>query len=145
MILSTDTERRFRNYYATAIVSLLFALIGFSYNAWRMEASEDNNNIRTAAFEVLTEIAELEQLVFAAHYDQDPVAGNPRVGWVKVELISDLSALISDQVHRDAIHLMQTWRNNWAAMADDRVAKDKLIDAIDRVREAVKGVIAGLK
>jgi len=145
MILSTDTERKFRNYYATAIISLLFALIGFSYNAWRMEASEDNNNIRTAAFEVLTEIAELEQLVFAAHYDQDPVAGNPRVGWVKVELISDLSTLISDQVHQDAINLQQTWRDNWAAMAGNRVAKDKLIEAIDRAREAVKGAIASLK
>ncbi len=145
MVLSTDTERRFRNYYATAIVSLLFALIGFSYNAWRMEVSEDNNNIRTAAFEVLTEIAELEQLIFAAHYDQDPVAGNPRVGWVKVELISDLSALISDQVHQDAVYLMQTWRDNWAAMADDKVAKDKLINAADRVRDAVKDAIAGLK
>jgi hypothetical protein len=145
MISTTDTERKFRNYYATAIISLLFALIGFSYNAWRMEASEDNNNIRTAAFEVLTEIAELEQLIFAAHYDKDPVAGNPRVGWVKVELISDLSALISDRVHQDAIHLQQTWRDNWAAMADDKGAKDKLINAIDRAREAVKDAIASLK
>jgi hypothetical protein len=145
MTTGTRLDHKFRNYYATAIVSLLFALIGFSYNAWRMEASEDNSNIRTAAFEVLTELAELQQLIFAAHYDKDPVAGNPRVGWVKVELIGDLSTLIGEQTHRDAIVLQQTWRDNWAAMADDSAATDELIASIDRMRAAVKDVTAGLK
>lgn len=64
-------------------MGLVFAVIGFSYNAWRLESSEKNNNVRLAAFTVITELAQLEQLVYAAHYDQDPVNGSPRKGWVK--------------------------------------------------------------
>jgi hypothetical protein len=144
MDLSTHLEHKFRNYYATAIVSLLFAIIGFSYNAWRMEASEDNNNIRTAAFEVLTELAELQQLIYAAHYDRNPKTGNPRIGWVKVELINDLSTLISQQTRQDAEILQQTWQDNWQAMADDQTAVNKLIAAIDEVRTTTRNSIAEL-
>ena len=73
----SDLEKKFKVYYLTAIFSLIFAVVGFSYNAWRLEVTEDNSNIRTTAFEVLTELAELQQLIYSAHYDHDMVAGNP--------------------------------------------------------------------
>ncbi len=47
------------------IYSLLFALLGFSYNVWRMEVTEENANARTACFELLLVRSELEQLVAA--------------------------------------------------------------------------------
>lgn len=37
----------------TAVVSLVFAVSGFSYNAWRLEQSEENNIVRDASFHVL--------------------------------------------------------------------------------------------
>jgi hypothetical protein len=140
-----NIERKLKNSYATAIISLVFAVTGFSYNTWRMEASEDNNNIRTAAFEVLKELAEMQQLIFAAHYDNDPLGGNPRVGWVKVELIGDLSTLVGEQVQKNAKALQQSWENNWQTMTDDRQAADELIAAIDKVRMATRDSIAGLE
>ena len=63
--------RRMKVYQATALFSVLFALLGFSYNVWRMEVTEQNSNVRDAAFELLLQLAELEQVVYAAHYDND--------------------------------------------------------------------------
>ena len=78
-----ELQRRMNWYQATALFSIFFAVLGFTYNVWRMEMTEHNSNVREASCETLLQLAELEQLVFAAHYDQDPVAGNPRNGWVK--------------------------------------------------------------
>ena len=104
-----DMADKFRIYYLTAIFSLLFAVIGFSYNTWRLEVTEDNNNVRTAAFEVLIRLSALEQLIYSAHYDQNPVEGNPRKGWVMIGLVVDLSALISPSVEKRAVQLKDRW------------------------------------
>ena len=117
---------------------MVVAVIGFSYNAWRMELSEDNNNIRTASFEVLTELSELEQIIYAAHYDKDMQEGNPRKAWVKVGLIVDLSGLISQQVENEADHLKTLWTNSWQLVKDDEVATQKLVVQIDKVRISIK-------
>ena len=130
----SELESKLKIYYLTAIFSMIFAVTGFSYNAWRLEVSEDNNNIRTAAFEVLTELAELQQLVYSAHYDQDKVAGNPRTGWVKIGLIVDLSVLIDSRVKDRSIQLKAMWTENWSEMQSNRQATDALVDAIDEVR-----------
>ena len=140
-ILSMDNmsvERKLKAYYFTAIISLLFAVIGFSYNAWRMELSEDNSNIRTASFEVLKELAELERVIFAAHYDKDPIEGNPRKGWVKVGLITDLSTLISDEVEGKASSLKNTWSGSWESMAESKQTTENLLAAVDDVRMEIK-------
>ena len=138
-------KTKLQSYYFTAILSLLFAVLGFSYNAWRMELSEDNNNIRTASFEVLKELAELEQIIFAAHYDQNAVAGNPRTGWVKVGLITDLSVLVSRGAETQSMELKSIWSKNWSSMSKDREAVDELIRAIDVVRAEIKSVLSELK
>ena len=41
-----------------------------------MEVSENNNNIRTASFEMLINLSSLEQLVYSAYYDNDLKEGN---------------------------------------------------------------------
>ena len=118
-------------YQATALFSVLFALMGFSYNVWRMEVTEHNSNVRSAAFEMFLQLAELEQLVFAAHYDSDPVAGNPRVGWVKVGLISDLGRSCSAEVADAAIALKGVWSDHWATLPQERASADAIVAAID--------------
>jgi hypothetical protein len=42
-----------------AVVSVLVALGGFTYNTWRNERTEGNRNTRIAAFEVLKTLGEL--------------------------------------------------------------------------------------
>ena len=140
-----ELERKFKAYYLTAIFSLIFAVVGFSYNAWRLEATEDNNNIRTASFEVLTELAELQQLIYSAHYDHDKINGNPRNGWVKVGLVVDLSSLIGEQVAIKAMQLKVSWSGNWDSIENSREAVDVLINDIDSVRLAIKETLKNLK
>ena len=135
---------KLRYYYFTAIFSVAFALIGFSYNAWRMEVSEDNNNIRTAAFEVLLVLAEFEQIIYAAHYDQDEQNGSPRLGWVKVGLAHDMSMLIDPQVESQVARLKEIWTESWSSIHHDREATDKVVKAIGDTREKIKAVLHAL-
>ena len=131
-------------YQATVIFSVLFSLIGFSYNVWRMEASEQNNNIRTASFEMLINLSDLEQLIYSAHYDQDLEAGNPRKGWVTVGLIVDLSALTNAKVGQESEKLRSVWSDNWAAMVEDKSSVDSMVVAIDAVRLEIKNLLNSL-
>ena len=137
-------SKRFNSYYFTAILGLVFAVIGFSYNAWRLEASEKNNTIRMAAFTVISDLAQLERVVYAAHYDKDQINGNPRKGWVKVGLIVDLSYLIDDSVKVKAYILRQEWQKNWQIMHEDRQATNQLINVIDETRNEIKRVLSSL-
>jgi hypothetical protein len=131
-------------YQATAIFSVLFALLGFSYNVWCMEITEHNSNVRSASFELLLQLAELEQLVFAAHYDQDTVRGNPRTGWVKVGLIADLSHTCSEEVSVSAARLREVWSSNWERLPAEREAADAVVEAIDVTRQSVQAALSAL-
>lgn len=134
-----------RLYQITVIFSVLFTLVGFSYNVWRMEVSEENNNIRTACFEMLLELSALEQLVYAAHYDGDEKEGSPRKGWVKVGLISDLSVLTTASVNNEAETLKNIWSNNWSTMSKNKNSAEKIITAIDSVRTSIKTKLSSLE
>jgi len=140
-----ELENKLKAYYVTAVLGVVFAVVGFTYNAWRMEVSEDNNNIRTASFEVLKELTELEQVIYAAHYDQDEKEGNPRKGWVKIGLIVDLSSLISQPVVEKAKHLKALWAETWDILPQDRGATNQLVKEIDVVREEIKLTLSQLQ
>ncbi len=118
--------------------------MGFSYNVWRLEVTEHNSNVRSAAFELLLQLAELEQLVYAAHYDKNEERGNPRDGWVKVGLVNDLATSCSDGVSQSAIGLKSVWSENWAQMPSEREAADAIVTAIDSTRAEVQRVLAML-
>ena len=140
-----ELEQKLKSYYLTALFGVVFAVVGFSYNAWRLEVSEDNSNIRTASFEVLKELSELEQIIFTRHYDKDIQKGNPRIGWVKVGLILDLSILISPEVNSKAEILKNNWASGWASIASNRDTVDKLSNSIDQIRIEIKIVLSQLK
>lgn len=141
----TDIENKLRIYYFTAIFSVIFAVVGFSYNAWRLELTEENSNIRTASFQILNELAELEQIIYASHYDKDEIAGNPRVAWVKVGLIVDLSLLVDISVHVQAQELHLVWSNNWEQLASKESVAKNLVSEIDKVRQQVKQMLYDLE
>lgn len=138
-------KQRFKLYQVSIIFSLLFTLVGFSYNTWRLQQSELNNNIRTASFEVLTTLAELEQLVYIAHYDQHLNEGNPRKGWIKVGLINDLSLLTNTSVQVQAQQLHEVWHKNWHLMAESNQATEHIVMAINEVRNEVKILLKSLQ
>ena len=137
-------EKRMKVYQATALFSVLFALMGFTYNVWRMEVTERNSNVRSASFELLLQLAELEQLVYAAHYDRDPERGSPRDGWVKVGLIADLGYSCGEEVHTAALALRETWSDHWERLPTARQSADATVAAIDTTRAAVQAVLQEL-
>ena len=138
-------KKQLQVYFTGTIIGVIFAVIGFSYNAWRLEVTEDNNNIRVASFTVLKELAELEQLIYAGHYDKNTAEGSPRRGWIKVGLIVDLSSLINHAVRDEAVSLKSSWQANWQSFTDDKKATDMLIVNIDAVRAELKSTLDALE
>ena len=136
---------RLNLYQKTVILSVLFTLLGFSYNVWRMEASEKNNNIRTASFEILITLSSLEQLVYAAYYDGDKKEGNPRIGWINVGLINDLSILTNEKAKRKATVLNDVWAENWQEIANSQTSVNQIVKAIDNVRDEIKLLLYSLE
>jgi hypothetical protein len=131
---------------AVALISLVVALGSLGYNTWRNERTEHNRNIRTATFELLSKLAELERVVFLAQYDRDGSAGSPRTGWTYVLLIRDLSAVVPAPVPARAAELQKSWGENWGGLGkDDESSVNKIDDAIDRLREASLTTIKSLR
>lgn len=141
----TELRHKLFLYQVTTIFGIAFAFVGFSYNVWRMEVTEENNNTRTACFEILTELAALEQVLYASHYDHDRNQGSPRIGWVKVGLIRDLSTLTAASVATQADELHRIWSANWHAVMQDENALAEVIAAIDTVRDEIKNLLQALR
>lgn len=140
-----ELKSKLKVFYITSIFSMVFAVLGFSYNTWRMELSEDNSNIRTAAFEVLLQLSELEQVIYAAHYDKNTEEGSPRKGWVKVGLVDELSILIGPQVKIESAQLKLIWSELWQDVASSENAVMELIAQIDKVRGSIKVALKSLQ
>ncbi|GIU23422.1 hypothetical protein [Shewanella sp. MBTL60-007] len=128
----------------TAVFSMLFALVGFSYNVWRMEITEYNSNMRSASFELLLQLSELESIVYAAHYDNDLILGNPRKGWVKVNLIADLSMITEPELSVAAEELKLSWQSNWELLPNDEASAQAVVSEIDDTRAQVRQLLKQL-
>lgn len=143
--MDTQIQKKLNLYQITVVFSVLFALIGFSYNVWRMESSEENNNIRTACFEILINLSSLEQLIYTAYYDGDIKEGNPRKGWVTTGLIVDLSELTSDAVKTQSAVLKEVWSSHWETMPTSKDSVDEIVEAIDSLRAEIKHLLSSLE
>ena len=51
-----------------ALISLSIAVAALGYNSWRNEKTEDQRNIRIAAFQVLENLGEMQEIVDARYY-----------------------------------------------------------------------------
>lgn len=127
-----------------ALVSIIIACSSFAYGAWRNEVTEGNRNLRAAGFEIIREIANLERVVFFAHYDRDQNLGNPRRGWAYVLMLSDLGQLQTEQVQQRVANLKEVWQSNWSALGEREEAVTAISKAIDELRVATKASLAEL-
>ena len=135
-------KRQYQFYFV--VFSVLLSISGFSYNVWRLESTETNNTIRTASFEILLELSQLEQLIYSLHYDKDDMEGSPRKGWVKVGLINDLSPLAGENIAQKSEALRKIWAENWTSIEDSNDATNQVIGAIDGVRAEINKTITTL-
>ncbi len=130
----TTLRQQLRN-NAVALISLVVALGSLSYNTWRNERTERNRNIRTATFELLTRLAELERVTYLAQYDRDTNGGNPRTGWTYVLVIRDLAMVVPEPVPAGATELQKVWSENWEGLGnDDETAVNRIDDAVGKLR-----------
>jgi len=129
---------------AVALISLAVALAGLSYNTWRNERTEHNRNIRTAAFEIITKLDDLERVVYLAQYEPGNSGGNSKVGWTDVIVIDDLSKAMQMPVF--APELRTAWGQNFEDLGkSDEKAVGRIDDAIAKVREAAIAVLQSLR
>ena len=143
---SMSTVRQQLHNNAVALISLVVALGSLGYNTWRNERTEYNRNIRTATFELLGKLSELERVVYLAQYDRDATGGNPRTGWTYVLVIRDLSSLVPAPVPAKAAQLQQVWGENWDGLGrDDENSVNRIDDAIGAARDAALATLRSLR
>ena len=137
-------QEKIVTYQIIVMMSFVFGVLGFVYNNWRYEHSEYNNNIRIASFQMIQELASLEQNIYANHYDKDALKGNPRDGWVKIGLINDLGLFISPSTITASNELKKSWEKHWKNIHNDRLATDDVIEHIEEVRKATRMMLIEL-
>lgn len=141
----TTIRQQLRN-NLVALISLVVALGSLGYNTWRNERTEHNRNVRTATFELLTKLAELERVVYLAQYDRDTAGGNPRTGWSYVLVIRDFAAVVPAPVPAKAAQLQKVWGESWEGLGmEDEVSVNRIDDAIGSLREASLAMLQALR
>ncbi len=128
-----------------AIISLVTAIVGISYNNWRDHQNQINDNMRSAAFEVLTDLGELQTIVNYAHFQKDQTLGHPIEGWKHVVMVRDLSHLLKPDVAKAADNLYRNWQTNWEDLGDNQQAELTISNQITKTRQAVLTTIDSLK
>lgn len=127
-----------------ALVSLAIAIIALYHNERLYQKSEYNRNVRTAAFEVLIHLGELQQVVNAIHYNHSANQQLLMQGWGHIALISDLAQLISNPVPTASSGLLMAWKENVESLKETSSA-DSVSQQIDATRQSILTVIKELR
>ena len=98
--------------HSVAIISLITAIAGFTYNSVQTGWIEKNATRRDATFETLLALGELQEIVNYAHYGTDKTDGNPISGWSKVLLVKDLTVLVKPENEKTFSTLVEVWQRH---------------------------------
>lgn len=128
-----------------AIISLLTAVSGLSYNTWRDHRNEVNENMRNAAFEVLKNLGELQTVVNYAHYHADQERGSPIEGWKYVLLVRDLSHLLPQNNMQQSETLFKVWQQDWEQLAASPQSEQRISVHIANTRVDVLNTLQALQ
>ncbi len=121
---------------SVALISLVFAMTTLGYTSWRMEHSEENQNIRAAGFEILMQLGKLQLNVDYSYYGEDDERGNPISAWTHVLLIRDLSRIMPGDMPDKADKLFATWQENWQHVRTSESHTEAITAAITEARQA---------
>jgi hypothetical protein len=128
-----------------AIISLVVALSALGYNTYRNELTETNRNVRSAGFEMLQELSELQLIADYAHYDKDTTQGNPITGWGRLLYMRDMSLLMSAEVVSGTELLTEVWGREWSTLHEEEVSNQRITEAINALRDQVRETITSLE
>ncbi len=115
--------------HAVALISLAVALLGLGYNTWRNEATEAHRNVREAAFRLLEELGEFQQLVDSRYFGDDHSEMNRIAAWGKVTLVRDMAPLVSPRTERRALALFAAWKRHVGGLVRDEPEAELEISA----------------
>lgn len=128
-----------------ALISLVVAITSLAYNTWRNEASEGNRNQRLISIEILRNLAELQEVILYGHYEMDDTdRGNPKTGWSLVLTIKDLSRVLEGPVPATAEQLWTVWGKDFEGLGSDDQSKDRIVEALEAVREDTHALLRSL-
>ena len=139
----TFQEQLQRN--AVALISLAVAVTSLGYNTWRNEASEHNRNQRLVSIELLLMLGDLQRLTLDRHYGKDIDAeAILREAWAKVLTIRDISMVAEGSVPVSAMHLYDVWSADYDQLGSGTEAKDRIMVALNQVRQDSQDVLKSL-
>lgn len=129
-----------------ALISLVVALTAFSYTTWRNETTEAHRNVRQAAFQMLDEIGQLQQIVDNRYYAGDRSEMSRIAGWGKAGLLRDLGPLVSPATAKRAQAAFDAWSANAEGIdAHDAEAEKRVSHSIKQLREQVLAELMALR
>lgn len=155
----TSIRQQIRS-HAVALLSLAIAISALGYNSWRNEKSEEQRNVRHAAFRVLETLGELREVVDERYYyfpfreDMSMEASLRLRGYGRVALTRDLMLLMPTPAPSSGEALHKAWIENYNKLDDldeagehskqAKEAERNISNALQASRKVVIEVIAGL-
>jgi hypothetical protein len=146
---------------AVALISLFIAVSSLAYNTWRNETSEEQRNLRHAAFKVIENLGEMQEVVDARYYylaSGDEVASEGQLrlrGYGSATMTRDLMGLMPSPAPEAGKRMLETWNVHFGALDDvdgrgrhtakAREAEQTLTEVIAETREAVMIVLRSLE
>jgi len=128
-----------------ALISLAVAVTSLGYNTWRNEASEHNRNQRLVSIELLLMLGDLQQLTLDRQYGKDIDAeAILREAWAKVLTIRDISMVAEGSVPVSAMNLFDVWSADYDQLGSGTKAKDRIMVALDQVRQDSQDILKSL-
>jgi hypothetical protein len=145
---------------AVALISLFIAVSALAYNTWRNETTEDQRNIRHAAFRVIENLGELQEVVDTRYYylafeQESSSEGELRIrGFGNVNMARDLMMLMPEPGPAAGVALYDTWQLHFASLdeldnegrhtPEATDAEREIHQAIGHARQAVLNVLHSL-
>lgn len=118
-----------------ALLSLGVALTSLGYTTWRNETTEAHRNARQAAFLLLDQTAQWQQIVDTRVYGGDDSEMLRIAAWGKAGLVRDLGPLVSPQAGQRAETAFRTWSRRAAALdRNDEAAAEAMTAALRDLR-----------
>jgi hypothetical protein len=146
---------------AVALISIFIAVSALGYNTWRNETTEEQRNIRHAAFRVLEDLGDVQEVVDSRFYylafgSEIAAEGELRIrGFGSVAMIRDLMSLMPAPGPDAGRELHELWLNHFSSLDQLDVsgqhseaakeAERELTQAVRHARVAVLEVLRNLE
>lgn len=147
--------------HSVALISLTVAVLALGYNTWRNETTEEQRNLRHAAFRVIEALGELQRVVDTRFYFQEAyarsdlaLAESHLAGYGSAAMVRDLMMLMPEPAPSSGERLHRNWLRHFGKLDDvgtdggrsesARQAEEILREDIAHARGAVLEVLRSL-